>query len=238
MHMIDDDNEMVQPNAKNDVSLRELHDPIEGDSANISWRGNHDVKAKAAKEAKAHDIAGDNPKDFDPFKDAERAAQKAAALAAATVNNLSLKDMSTKLMGGATEAKKGMFSIANDVSSWWANLDPGVPKPSQPSTTSSRSAAEVQQENSELTQLFDLDSSEELLERFACALVQTYTCTHNSFTPEQQLPFPGTLYITAQHTCFSSCTRDGQEIVVKLQHRNVTAANKVQSKKRGQLVLH
>ena len=52
-----------------------------------------------------------------------------------------------QLMGGATEAKKGMFSIANDVSSWWANLDPGVPKPSQPSTTSSRSGAEVQQVN-------------------------------------------------------------------------------------------
>lgn len=121
MHMIDDDNELVQPNDKKDVSLRELHDPIEGDSANISWRGNHDVKAQAgeaktlsmlavlayesthcqiadaAKEAKAHDIAGDNPKDFDPFKDAERAAHKAAALAAATVNNLNLKDMSTKV---------------------------------------------------------------------------------------------------------------------------------------------
>lgn len=53
--------------------------------------------ADAAKEAKAHDIAGDNPKDFDPFKDAERAAHKAAALAAATVNNLNLKDMSTKV---------------------------------------------------------------------------------------------------------------------------------------------
>ena len=50
-------------------------------------------------------------------------------------------------MGGATEAKKGMFSIANDVSSWWANLDPGVPKPSQPSTSSSRSVTEVQQVN-------------------------------------------------------------------------------------------
>ena len=47
MHMIDDDNDMVQPNDKKDVSLRELHDPIEGDSANISWRGNHDVKAQA-----------------------------------------------------------------------------------------------------------------------------------------------------------------------------------------------
>ena len=45
MHMIDDDN--VQPNDKKDVSLRELHDPIEGDSAGIGWRGNHDVKAKA-----------------------------------------------------------------------------------------------------------------------------------------------------------------------------------------------
>ena len=53
----------------------------------------------AAKEAKAHDLAGDNPKDFDPFKDAERAAQKAAALAAATVNNLNLKDMSSKVSG-------------------------------------------------------------------------------------------------------------------------------------------
>lgn len=51
-----------------------------------------------AQEAKAHDLAGDNPKDFDPFKDAERAAQKAAALAAATVNNLNLKDVSTKVI--------------------------------------------------------------------------------------------------------------------------------------------
>ncbi|KAL0029811.1 hypothetical protein WJX77_001491 [Trebouxia sp. C0004] len=234
MHMIDDDNDMIQPNDKKDVSLRELHDPIEGDSANISWRGNAEVKSHAAQEAKAHDLAGDNPKDFDPFKDAERAAQKAAALAAATVNNLNLKDVSTKLLGGANEAKKGMFSIANDVSSWWANLDPGVPKPSQPSTTTARSATEAQQGSSELTELFDLEPSEELLERFACALLQTYTCSHNEFTPEQQLPFPGTLYITAQHTCFSSCTRDGQEIVVKVQHGQVKASGKIQPKKRGE----
>jgi hypothetical protein len=56
------------------------------------------VSLNAAQEAKAHDLAGDNPKDFDPFKDAERAAQKAAALAAATVNNLNLKDVSTKVL--------------------------------------------------------------------------------------------------------------------------------------------
>lgn len=43
------------------------------------------------------------------------------------------------------------------------------------------------QENSELTELFALESSEELLERFACALLQTYSCSHNRFTPEQQV---------------------------------------------------
>ena len=45
----------------------------------------------------------------------------------------------------------------------------------------------VLQENSELTELFDLESSGELLERFACALLQTYSCSHNKFTPEQQV---------------------------------------------------
>ena len=49
MHMIDDDDDMVQPNEKKDVSLRELHDPIEGDSANISWRGNSEVKSHAGR---------------------------------------------------------------------------------------------------------------------------------------------------------------------------------------------
>lgn len=43
------------------------------------------------------------------------------------------------------------------------------------------------QGSSELTELFDVEPSEELLERFACALLQTYTCTHNDFTPEQQV---------------------------------------------------
>ena len=43
----DDDNDLIQPNDKKDVSLRELHDPIEGDSAVISWRGNSEVKSHA-----------------------------------------------------------------------------------------------------------------------------------------------------------------------------------------------
>lgn len=235
MHMVDSENDLLQPQSKKDITLRELHDPIEGDSADISWRGNHDLKANAAKEAKAHDVAGDNPKDFDPLRDVERAAQKAAALAGATVNNLNLKDVQSKLTAGATEAKSSMFKLATDVSSWWANLDPGVPKPSQPAASSAtRSASDAQQSSTELVDLFGLGPEEELLERFACALLQTYLCTHNTFTPEQQLQFPGTLYITAQHICFNSCTKDGQDITVLLQHKQVQAVHRLSSRKRGE----
>ena len=45
----------------------------------------------------------------------------------------------------------------------------------------------VMQGNSELTELFDLEPTEELMERFACALLQSYTCTHNTFSPVQQV---------------------------------------------------
>lgn len=51
-----------------------------------------------------------------------------------------------QLTAGATEAKSSMFKLATDVSSWWANLDPGVPKPSQPAASSAtRSASDAQQ---------------------------------------------------------------------------------------------
>lgn len=54
MHMVDSENDLLQPQSKKDITLRELHDPIEGDSANISWRGNHDVKANACKRSQGH----------------------------------------------------------------------------------------------------------------------------------------------------------------------------------------
>lgn len=43
------------------------------------------------------------------------------------------------------------------------------------------------QSSTELVDLFGLGPEEELLERFACALLQTYHCSHNTFTPEQQV---------------------------------------------------
>ena len=50
-----------------------------------------------------------------------------------------------QLLGGASEAKTSMFKLAGDVSSWWANLDPGVPKPTQASSSTTRTASDAQQ---------------------------------------------------------------------------------------------
>lgn len=56
MHMVDSENDLVQPASKKDITLRELHDPIEGDSAGISWRGNSEMKAKAREPRPSHSV--------------------------------------------------------------------------------------------------------------------------------------------------------------------------------------
>ena len=79
--------------------------------------------------------------------------------------------------------------------------------PMQAASTSTTAFKEVEsvkkldmlQGNTEMTDLFDLDPSEELLERFACALLQTYSCSHNDFTPEQQVGH-------RMHPMLSACT--------------------------------
>ena len=62
------------------------------------------------------------------------------------ISLLTMAHCRVQLIGGATEAKSSMFKLATDVSSWWSNLDPGVPKPTQPSSSSAtRTASDAQQ---------------------------------------------------------------------------------------------
>ena len=63
-----------------------------------------------------------------------------------------------------------------------------------------RAAFAALQTSGELVELFGLGSEEELLERFACALLQTYHCSHNDFSPEQQV-----LYCRVLHPCLAAC---------------------------------
>ena len=48
-----------------------------------------------------------------------------------------------------------------------------------------------------------------------------------------QVSFPGTLYITDAHTCFSSCTRDGQEVIVIVNHKETARAAKAKPIRKG-----
>jgi hypothetical protein len=145
-----------------------------------------------------------------------------------------VKEVSSKVVESAQEVKHTFGKLVGDVSSWWANLDPAAPKNPLPSNNSSRPrSAGASQASADVTELFELEASEEVLECFPCAMQQTYTCPHNDFTPAQQIAFPGTLYITSGHSCFSSCTRDGQDVIVKVSHRKVSKASKTRAATHG-----
>jgi hypothetical protein len=73
-------------------------------------------------------------------------------------------------------------------------------------------------QSTELQRLFpELGAAEQLIEQFSCKLLQTYTCSHNDLTPDIQMGFAGTLYITDSHTCFN-VEETGKQLPVALTH--------------------
>ncbi|KAK9914925.1 hypothetical protein WJX75_002334 [Coccomyxa subellipsoidea] len=206
----------------------------------ISWRGTRQGPPPNTVNAMGEPI-------YDPLKDIEFATQKATELASSAARNVS-----TRIMGGAVEAKQSLTKIAdnvqswqvmqhgatdakdslsklaNNVSTWWANLDP-VPKP-QP-LTPGREANSVADSKggSELQSLFGLPPEEELMEGFHCMLAQTYACTYNTFSRAREITFLGTLYVTDKHTCFSA---PSEQISFCLAHEDITEVRKVIAKTR------
>ncbi|KAK9809340.1 hypothetical protein WJX73_006783 [Symbiochloris irregularis] len=133
--------------------------------------------------------------DFDPFKDLESAAHKAAEMASEAA-----KEVSSKLFGGGS-----LTRLADDVSSWWAALDPSPrPATSTAGAPASQSTSQASQATTEVQQRFGLPDTEELVEQMPCTLVQAGQCSHNGFTPYLPVRFNGVLYITTQHVCFHS----------------------------------
>ena len=77
-------------------------------------------------------------------------------------------------------------------------------------------------QSTELQRLFpELGAAEQLIEQFSCKLLQTYTCSHNELTPDIQMAFAGTLYITDAHTCFI-VQEGGRQLPVALTHSQIT----------------
>lgn len=147
---------------------------------------------------------GSDASSYDPLKDIETATQKAADIAREAA-----KEVSFKLFGGATDARSSLTKLAGDVSSWWANFDPSPKQAATGTSSGAQDSSDVsRQASTEAQRRFGLPNTEEVLEDFACTLIQTSQCTHNSYTPSLLTRFPGRLCITSRHACFHAQRED------------------------------
>ena len=83
--------------------------------------------------------------------------------------------------------------------------------------------AETSAPEAAMQELFCLSQDENLVDSFACKLQQTYSCSHNSYTPAIQMMFSGTLSITDRHVCFCIEER-GKKLPFKFAHVSVKSA--------------
>eukprot|EP00243_Klebsormidium_subtile_P003150 TRINITY_DN16312_c0_g1_i1.p1 TRINITY_DN16312_c0_g1~~TRINITY_DN16312_c0_g1_i1.p1 ORF type:complete len:253 (-),score=66.14 TRINITY_DN16312_c0_g1_i1:313-1071(-) len=134
-----------------------------------------------------------------------------------------LKEASLAAQQAAKKAAASLSQLGGKLSTWWTNLDPPATESqidvadSPTFDTAPQAAQEVN-----LQSTFGLGAEENLIEAFACTLVQSYRCSHNSYTPELVKTYRGTLYITEKHTCFLSTAADNQTAFT-LEHANVTS---------------
>lgn len=74
-----------------------------------------------------------------------------------------------------------------------------------------------------------LDQGENIIESFACSLLQKYRCHFNNLTPEIPVAFAGHLYITKHNTCFfldATLHQERHEIPLAMSFSEVVAINK------------
>ncbi|KAK9829945.1 hypothetical protein WJX72_008797 [[Myrmecia] bisecta] len=140
-------------------------------------------------------VAGDVS--YKAFEELDQAAHKAVGLASAAA-----KDVSVKLLGGASEAKHSLSKLAGDVTSWWASLD--LPKPAAAAVEAAPPQTREVHKSSRIQDMFGLGDTEELMESFPCSLLQTFGCRHNAFSQPRQVAIPGKLYITDKNACFAA----------------------------------
>ena len=81
------------------------------------------------------------------------------------------------------KAGSSIAEIGKSFSSWWYTLD----NPTDGGAKASSSTQSETDHDGILQKLFNLPHGESLLESFPCKLVQTYSCSHNKYTPDIQV---------------------------------------------------
>lgn len=177
--------------------------PMEGSSSSAGGgdgRGAQDVEDEGrASGPKAGE--GD-----DPLAELTETASKVANIAKGAAKDvqeaaLQLSNRWTSAVNTAVETNSPLAKIVGGISTWWANLDPTAPEGGQPGGSQDSDAA-AEMKTAELQKLYGLSENDTLLEQFKCKLLQSYSCSHNSYTPDMQMAFPIDLSITEQHFCF------------------------------------
>mmetsp|Transcript_30631 Transcript_30631/g.57693 ORF Transcript_30631/g.57693 Transcript_30631/m.57693 type:complete len:368 (+) Transcript_30631:94-1197(+) len=187
--------------------------------------------------------ASESPKENDEenaedetFKQVDEVAQRirkeAAALAADAA--LEAKEYVSKMATSIKTAPIADFS--KSLSNWWSSIDSSLGMESGKPTEepdSAKPAAAAKEVSTELQAMFpNLSATEHLIEKFKCKLVQTYACSHNTHTPDIQMAFEGTLYITDKHTCFD-VEEQGRKLPITLEHAAVIQVERVRPVRRS-----
>lgn len=163
---------------------------------------------------------------YSTFREIEVAGHKVA-----NFTKTAAADISSKLFGGggAVSRETAETHIISDltegVSHWWSSLNTATSTPEGPSRRSaSLSGSQVPTD----AQLFALPATEKVLESFQnCTLLQTYSCSHNSFTPDREVKWKGKLVITDRQSCWRSDIGSGDVMTLMLPHSDVSSAHQM-----------
>eukprot|EP00245_Coleochaete_scutata_P006427 TRINITY_DN20866_c0_g1_i1.p1 TRINITY_DN20866_c0_g1~~TRINITY_DN20866_c0_g1_i1.p1 ORF type:complete len:325 (-),score=83.54 TRINITY_DN20866_c0_g1_i1:649-1623(-) len=191
----------------------------------------------------------------DAWKSAGQAAENFKGLSKGVVN---LASNAGKEAAAAVQELTDKMKVPMDLtligskfSSWWTNLDSPLatntetaaaleesPPPADENGPSSKGSTgdsdllSAAHRSANLQALFGLSPDEEVIEAFPCKVIQTYKCTHNQFTPEIQMAFRGTLFITDTYICFY-VNEGNRKIPIKLEQGKVESVLK-QVPRRGE----
>ena len=162
----------------------------------------------------------------------------AATLAAASKLNEQAQGLFSAAFGGGSSSEAPSLTklaggLTEGLASWWGSSNE-VQVGSKANEMSLLVQSSSSKATSELTSLFGLSDDENLVETFKCKLIQTYACSHNSFTPAIQMAFQGTLYITDRHTCFSIEERN-RKLPLKIPHSLIEKAVRQRPPRKGDL---
>lgn len=138
--------------------------------------------------------AGDGAPDG-PGEDLQKAAAEAAAVA------------TKELEKSAKAAQETLGKAAEEIGKGWGSLNmfiddilaPGAGKDNAPAVADD-DLADGEDVQERFRSLFpEIDDGEEVVDHYACTLLQKYRCFLNNATPEKTIPVRGRLYVTTSH---------------------------------------